>query len=139
MLSFKNIPKTIPATKWRAFTEDNVAKFKNFLGNLSWNNVLAEQDVDTSFEAFWSDFSMLYDLNFPYQNFKFNKNVHSKQNFMTKDLMTSRAKKNELHVISLNNPTQENIERFKSYRNIYNKLIRAMKQLYYETNISKNI
>ena len=58
---------------------------------------------------------------------------------MTKGLMTSRAKKNELHVISLNNPTPENTERFKTYHNIYNKLIRAMKQLYYESNISKNI
>lgn len=68
-------------TKRRAFTEKNIENFRNCLRNLSWHNVYSEKDVDNSFNAFWTDFSMLYDINFPYQKFKFNKNVHKKQGF----------------------------------------------------------
>ena len=130
--------KKTQQTKRRAFTENNVENFRNCLRNLSWRNVLDEQDVDSSFNVFWSDFSMLFDINFPYQRFKFNKNVHKKSGFMTNGLMISRAKKNKLRTISLNDPTIANIEKFKTYRNQYNKLTRAMKQLYYEQNIAKN-
>lgn len=58
---------------------------------------------------------------------------------MTNGLLISRAKKNELHTVSLNNPSIVNIEKYKTYRNMFNKLTRAMKQLYYEQNIAKNI
>ena len=52
---------------------------------------------------------------------------------MTKGLLKSRLKKLKLVDIKRKNPTEENINRYKRYRNVYNKLIRAAKQLYYKS------
>jgi len=125
------------ACKKRLFTEQNILNFKNGLRNLSWVNVTGVDNVDDSFKNFWNDFYLLYDLNFPYVKFKFNKNHHKKKNFMTSGLLTSRARKNHLHKLSLTEPTPDNCERYKNYRNLYNKLIRAMKQLHYEKDLAK--
>ncbi len=123
--------------KKRAFTSQNIENFKNCLRSLSWINVTSDTDVNSSFDVFWNDFNMLYNINFPFQNFKFNKNLHNKQGFMTLGLLTSRTKKNELHKISINNPSPNNINLYKNYRNLYNKTLRASKQLYYENSLTK--
>ncbi len=125
--------------KRRSFTDQNINRFKMCLAGLSWRNVTTEKDTDKSFEKFWNDFKMFYDLCFPLTHFKFNKNKHKIQNFMTLGLLTSRTQKNKLHKISLLNPTQSNIDQYRLYRNIYNRLVRAMKKLYYEDSLSKNI
>ncbi len=118
--------------KRRVFSEANIKIFKDGLRNLHWTNVTSENDVDISFSNFWNDFKMLYDISFPYCTFKFNKNIHKKNNFMSSGLLISRSTKNNLHKIALSNPNNLNVTRYKDYRNLYNKLVRAMKQLYYE-------
>ena len=100
---------------------------------------MTEKDTDKSFEKFWNDFNMFYNLCFPLTNFKFNKNKHKIQNFMTHGLLTSRTQKNKLHKISLLNPTKSNIDQYKLYRNIYNRLVCAMKKMYYEDSLSKTL
>ena len=77
-------------TKCRAFTQKNIENFRNCLRGLSWHNVTNNHEVDGSFNEFWNDLSMLYDLNFPLQKFKFNKNIHLKYGFMTQGLLVSR-------------------------------------------------
>jgi hypothetical protein len=108
-----------------------MTNFKNDLGNLTWINVLNNQDVDDCFEAFWSDFSTLYELHFPLTSFNFNKNIHSKNDFMTPGLLISRLRKAELHKKSLIDPLNFSLL-YKQYRNIYNSTIRASKKLYYD-------
>ncbi len=39
---------------------------------------------------------------------------------MTKGLLISRNNKNQLHKLSLSNPTDHNITKYKSFRNMYN-------------------
>jgi hypothetical protein len=58
---------------------------------------------------------------------------------MTPGLLTSRNKKNTLHRVSLNNPTVLNLTNYKTYRNLYNKILRASKKLYFTSNLKQNI
>jgi hypothetical protein len=51
---------------------------------------------------------------------------------MTRGLLVSRINKNKLHKAYLVNPTPTRINHFKTYRNIYNALIRKSKKLYYQ-------
>jgi hypothetical protein len=51
---------------------------------------------------------------------------------MTRGLLISRINKNKLHKAYLVNPTPTRINHFKTYRNIYNALIRKSKKLYYQ-------
>ena len=113
-------------------------KFRSDLGRLGWQNVLACSEVDESYELFWKDFKALYDLHFPLKQVKFNKNIHSINKFMTRGLLISRATKNNLLKTNAANRTTESLESYKIYRNIYNKILRASKKLYYKESFIKN-
>jgi hypothetical protein len=121
----------------RSYCTENVQNCKNHLGNLAWNNVLSTNDVDPSFENFLSDFKALFELNFPPIHRKFNKNFHKKNNFMTEGLPVSRRHKILLHKKSLVDPSEPNISAYKTFRNIYNRVVRASKKLYFDNNLKK--
>ncbi len=133
-----NNQKKQRTTKRRIFSEENITKFKNSLRNLRWANVVGENDVNDSFSNFWNEFNMLYEICFPLCSFKFNKNTHKKNNFMTPGLLVSRLTKNKLFKLSIASPSPANVNKYKVYRNVYNRLVRAMKQLYYEKTLEKN-
>jgi hypothetical protein len=71
----------------RDFSLANMTNFKNDLSSLFWNDVTSINDVDGCFDVFLDNFSTLYDLHFPLTKFKFNKNKHSKNDFMTPGLL----------------------------------------------------
>lgn len=52
--------------------------------------------------------------------------------------MVSRRKKLELSAISIKTPTPLNKEKFKNYKNMYNKVIREAKKLYYAQALKEN-
>jgi hypothetical protein len=56
---------------------------------------------------------------------------------MTSDLLISRRNKIELHKAFVQNPTVENGNKYKTYRNLYNKTLRASKRMYYCENLYK--
>ena len=122
----------------RNFSETNITNFNDLLNSLSWENVLNDNNVQSSYDAFSQIFNEMFDLYFPLRKIKFNKNIHKKSPFMTKGLMISRQTKFKLSKKSIKQPTQLNIENFKKYRTLYNKLINAAKKLYYETAFEKH-
>jgi len=122
----------------RNFNLTNIGRFKQALANENWNDVTEDNYVDTSYEKFWSKFSLHYDAIFPLQKVKRNINIHKINNFMTQGLLVSRITKNNLHKASIANPSDINLYLFKSYRNLYNKLIRKSKNLYFETELNTN-
>jgi hypothetical protein len=57
---------------------------------------------------------------------------------MTIGLLTSRNTKSKLHKQALLDPSAHNISRYRSYRNIYNTVLRLSKKLYFEKNLNEN-
>jgi hypothetical protein len=57
---------------------------------------------------------------------------------MTKGLLTSRLKKFKLSKICSHTPTPDNITRFKLFRNMYNRLIRISRKMFFEEQLSAN-
>jgi len=121
----------------RIFSRTSILSFKEQLSSLTWNNVIAEPDVNKSYQLFWEDFSNLYNLNFPLKKVKPNKNFHKINPFMTLGLLTSRREKIRLHKKSLAFPTQDNILTYRRYRNVFARILKASKKLYYATEFSK--
>jgi hypothetical protein len=109
-------------------TPENLTNLQNDLKNLHWNDVLLTDNVDDCYTSFWTTFKLLYDLHIPLVTVRRNRNFHKINNFMTKGLLTSCRTKVSLLKISLVNPTNENVQNFKRYRNLYNKLIRIAKK-----------
>ena len=135
-LSLTNLQTKNEYRLTRNFSKVKIDIFNNELRNLRWNNVLTCNDVDSSFDIFWNDFIALFELHFPLKKVKFNKNIQKKTNFMTSGLLVSRSTKNELYKKSLVDH-QNFHEKYKMYRNLYHKVIRASKQLYLDSNFNK--
>ena len=111
-------------------------KFKDTLSNLRWQNVLNCKEVNKSFECFWNDFHALFELHFPLKKTKLNRNIHKIHNYMTKGLLISRNNKLTLHKKALANPNLF-YNSYKLYRNVFNRIIRASKQMYLDDNFKK--
>lgn len=139
-ISFKNIRqhqkhKTIQT---RNFSENNISLFKQALSTISWENVTTQTEVNASFNEFWDTFNSLFDLYFPQTTQKLNRNVHKLNDFLTTGLLTSRKTKNILHKKSISDPSPTNISKFKTYRNLYNTLLKKSKLLYFHAKLQKN-
>ena len=53
-------------------------------------------------------------------------------------MSVSRREKNRLSCVAATNPSLENITKFKTFRNLYNKITRVAKKLYFEDELKKN-
>jgi len=120
----------------RNFTLPNLNNFKQSLAQVNWNSTVTNKnDVNLAYDNFWKIFHDLYERHFPLKKTKRNKNYHSINNFMTQGLLTSRRTKNNLHKQSLEQPTPFIINYYKTYRNIYNSLVRKSRILYYHDSL----
>jgi hypothetical protein len=116
----------------QSFNKVNLANFRNSLSVLSWNNVtgISCNNVDEAYNQFWNDFKLLFDLHFPLKLQRFNKNVHSKNKFITQKILISRQKKIELLKKHVKSRTPESKACYNLYQNLYNKVNRASKKMY---------
>jgi hypothetical protein len=69
---------------------------------------------------------------------KFNKNHHKIEKWMTRGLLTSRSTKLTLEKIASSSQNQADINSYKTYRNIFNKLIKQSKKNYFNQALIAN-
>jgi hypothetical protein len=116
----KKTKNKTPAHRRRLMNTTNLTNFRNSLKSLSWNDVLESENVDECYDIFWDYFSNLYDLHFPLVKTRFNRNHHKISEFMTQGLITSRRTKLNLLKINVVTPCDENKQKYKHYRNLFN-------------------
>ena len=121
-------PKTISS---RVFSDDNIENFKQDLNNFSFNEVFEREDCQSSYDAFHEIFHRSLDLHFPIKTIRFNRNYHMIEKWMTKGILNCRKKKFQLQKEVSKNPTPQIKERFKNYKNTYNKVLKTRKKLFY--------
>jgi hypothetical protein len=134
-LNQKNGEKT---KTYRSFSEENLQNFKRMLSAANWDGVLDSNEVNNAYDAFWSTYNELYLLNFPLKKMRFNKNIHNIKPFMTKGLLKSRETKKNLYTASLTAKSPPALQRYRDYKNLYFKTLRAMKKLYYSSKLEEN-
>jgi hypothetical protein len=122
----------------RDFSNANLTNFRNELGMTDWNTVLNIYNVDESYEEFWRIYTEIYNRNFTLKRMRFNKNIHKVNNFMTPGLLVSRKSKKILHKKSLSEPSAENISKYKTFKTVYSRVIRAAKKLYFMSKLEAN-
>jgi hypothetical protein len=99
---------------------------------------LSSDDPQTAYNHFSDTFTNFYSPYFPIKTIKFNRNIHKLEPWISKGLLISRCNKLKLSNLAAKKPTPSNIDTFKTYRNIYNKLIRTAKKFYCEKELEKN-
>ena len=128
-------PKSIAS---RDFSDANLEKFRASLSALGWNDVTSLSDPQLALNNFSDTFTLLYDMHFPLTTKKFNKNFHKIEPWITSGLLTSRWKKIELEKFLLVNPSPASKTLFKTFRNVYNKILRSAKKMYFEKQLFLN-
>jgi hypothetical protein len=137
---FKRVPSKNNGSKTytgRNFSQNNMALFGEALRHTNWEFVTNSDSAQESYNYFSDTFLALYDIYFPNVTVKFNRNYHPLESWMSNGILTSRREKIRLCKISLKFPTPFNANKFKTYRNIYNKVIRLAKRLHYDKLFSK--
>ena len=115
-----------------------IESFKSNLSNLSWENVYSGSDTDTAFFNFWDDWSTIFNLHFPVKYVALNKNYHKLNDFMSSGLLVSRKMKLELHHKCKISRNYEDASKYKNLRNLYNKVFKSAKKLYFESKLEFN-
>ena len=113
------------------FSQFKVNAFNDNLSILTWNDVLDSNCANAAYEIFWDSFKTLFDLHFPLIRIKINRNKTKINEFMTKGLLLSRKTKLKLLRKAKATRTEENWNKFKQYRNIYNSVLRKAKYFYW--------
>lgn len=122
----------------RNFSDINIERFKENLSELSFQEVLEIEDAQGSYESFHQTFYGLFELHFPERYIKFNKNIHKIQSWMSKGLLKSRRTKIKLYKDFVKNPSEAKKIHFKTYKNLYNKLLKQMKKLVFSKQLIKH-
>jgi hypothetical protein len=121
----------------RNFSQNNLALFGEALRNTNWDFVTSSDSAQDSYNYFSDTFLALYDIYFPNVTVKFNRNYHPLEKWMSKGILTSRREKIRLCKISSKVPSPHNVNKFKTNRAIYNKVIRLAKRMHYDELFSK--
>jgi len=125
-------------TMTRDYSSDNILRFREMLTNINWDFVLNSVCPQEAYNQFSDFFNSMFELYFPITPKKFNKNFTKIEKWCTNGILTSRRNKFKLANLASNFPSPENNFNFKCYRNLYNKIIKQAKKLYFENELAKN-
>ena len=127
----KHQPSTV---QYRQITDENLQKLNDKLSQHDWNSIYILDDPDIAYNNFINIYQEYLDDCMPIKLCKFNRLKHKIEPWITKGLIKSLKTKNKLYTnyIKCTDP-QEKINKenkFKIFRNIYNKLIRKAKEIH---------
>jgi len=88
--------------------------------------------------AFMTSYKDAFESAFPFKSIKQNRKYTTREPWVTPSLLVSSRSKTTLFKNKLKNPSSYNIERYKTYINIYSKLKRKIKIDYYKNLLNEN-
>lgn len=127
-----NVTVTKPTiSSFRKFNDKNTNNFIKTLGEMSWETVFEESDVNTAYDYFYTKLYSAFKQCFPLIINNTKKNANLNKPWFTIELRKSALKKNKLYKKYLQSPTPLNCATYKTHRNKYNHLLRSAKREYY--------
>lgn len=105
------------------YSPENIVKFKNYLGNLSWHDVYEQSDFNMSFSCFYDFFGLLYNLCFPTKKVKLRRNNTNNSKWISKGLRKSCKTKRWLRYRYYKHKTKCNKMKYLTYSKLLNKII----------------
>ena len=129
-----NDPDITTPIVYRDKSESNILKFQNELGNINWPNLKGHNDPSHAYDSFLNEYTAVYNSCFPLKKQTVKRGTLNKP-WLSKALLESIRKKNKLYKRYLRNPSPQNEEKYKKYKNKLNNSLRIAKRLYYEKKI----
>jgi len=97
----------------------NIAKFKQLLSQLNCDNTMDIECPNNAFNAFMTLYKDAFESTFPLKSIKQNRKYITRKPWVTAGLFVSSRTKIKLLKNKLKEPSLYNIERYKTYINIY--------------------
>jgi hypothetical protein len=120
----------------RSFSQTNIDNFNALLQHTDFTPVFQATCPDTAYNIFIKLYLDSDDNAFPLRNSKTPRKYIKRLPWFTKGLVRSSITKSKLLRKKSQNPTPTNITKYKTYSNIFNKLIRHAKRSYYQEQIN---
>ena len=121
----------------RDFRNSKIELFNDVLKNYDWSCVFSSMDANIAANNFMNSFITLYNIHFPLKVRKINKSKTPVEPWFTKGLLTSRKKKLKLFKQYKKKGSDVTKNAFFVYRNMYNKLCKEAKHMYYSDQLSR--
>jgi len=113
------------------FSHYDTADFVSDLSRISWQSVYNCEDTDKAYDTFCNLFLNIATKHAPVIKVK-SKDPHIRKPWISKGLITSARKKHKLYHRMKRSPNNAELEnKYKTYRNILTKLLKAAKKKYY--------
>jgi hypothetical protein len=116
----------------RDYFDCNLNHFNNALSALSWTEVTQELNPQIALNKFYDTFNSFMDICIPKSVKTFNRNYQKIEPWITNGILNSRRTKILLEKSHFHNPTADSLDNFKKFRNLYNKIVKLAKKLYFE-------
>ena len=120
----------------RKESKHNIDSLKSDLDNEEWYDTLQQTDADTAYHVFIQKLLYYYTNNIPLVKTK--KSNQTKQPWITKGILRSISKRNNLYKEALGSENNQKKTEYKKYRNILTSMIRLSRKLYYSKKIETN-
>ena len=112
----------------RKYTPENINRLKDKLSSTNWSEVLTANDVDTSYNKFMNIFVNSFNECIPLVQCKSNNKRKPRNPWVTKALLRSINRKNNLYYKYRTNPSDKTRDKYVKYKNILTTLLRHEKK-----------
>ena len=120
----------------RDYKMQNVSNFKKMLKNKNWFHMYDIPDIGTAFSYFMSYIISIYNMNFPIKKIKIKYN--NRNEWITKTLKEEIVERESLLTHAKRFPTNDNIEKYKIFKNTNLSRQRAAERNYYKEQLELN-
>ena len=127
----------LPDTLTRKINSKTIPAFCDLLKSASWRNVTNENNPEISFNNFFETLNSIRDISFPEIKVKSRQIKFKHSPWMTNGLKISQKQKEKLFSKKIKFPNELNLQKFKNYNKLYNKLRRAAIKMYYDEQFKK--
>ena len=115
----------------RIYSNKNIYNFNKLLLETDFSAVYSLESADAAYDYFIKLYLNAHDTAFPFATYTQKNKYIKKSPWITAGLVQSSVTKSKLLVRKLKSPSQENHNKYKQYRSIYNRLLRKSKAIYY--------
>ena len=128
---------------YRPITDKAIGNFNLFLESADWTDMYMTHDPTWAYHIFIEKYRFLMDKAMPLKLVRFSKYKHKSHPWITKGLLVSLKNKDKLYnnLKRCNSPATVEVlaAKYRKYKNMYNKLIRAAKKQYWSNNFNQSV
>ncbi len=122
----------------RFFSDINMMKFQELLQEIDFSTIEERECPNQAYDIFIDKYKTAFEAAFPLRLIGLNKKYIKREPWVTPGLLTSLRHKAKLLAMKLKNPTERSIQKYKMYRNQYNKIKRQMKRHFFQSKLDIN-